>query len=174
MIVTGCCRSGTATVAKLFDLRHEVQFNPKASFQNLKDQHIHPEASWLATPFTSVIHGHSIIHLVRSPLSVISSMAELDFWNDTVAKKYVDFIRKYLPIPSDFTDIQKSAYYWIYWNEPLESYPRIHIEDITTDIQLNQKVDVKTKQVTPEEITDAINTSGLKKEFWEKTKQYGY
>ncbi len=153
MIVTGCQRSGTKTIAKIFGIYHEKQFTPRLDWQTACEiKNILSESSWMARPFVSLLLQRHIpiIHLVRHPLDVISSLLGSNFWGEDPKgildyKPYQIFICTYIKIPEEESistasqqrDIFKSLFYWVYWNQPLEQFPRICIEDFQNTPTLN-------------------------------------
>ena len=149
LIITGCMRSGTMTAAKIFGLKHEVQFVPGTNRGIVNDfTNIAGESSWLVKPFyqSLVDKGHSIILLVRNPIAVINSILGIGFWAKTIHehKPYRDFI---LQFDAGLNDLYNkgasgfvlSVYYVVYWQRQLLRFPRIRIEDIQTDVHLNQR-----------------------------------
>lgn len=148
MIVTGCQRSGTATVARIFGLTHEKIFNPEKLNSETVESLIktigHGESSWLAAPYAKVLSTYtSVIHLVRHPLAVLNSLEGIGFWGTTDNnghEPYREFIFKHLPdIITKDDVIEKSLYYWVEWNRILNKYPRIRIEDIVNAPKLNSR-----------------------------------
>lgn len=140
MIVTGCQRSGTMTCAKIFGINHEVVFVPGVKLEILKNRKIASESSWLAQPFVNYLNSiHKIIHIVRHPLAVVNSLLGIGFWEYSEHEPYRNFVERYLPIPEDYSSLEKSLYYWFEWNSSLLSYPRIQIEAISNAPQLNSR-----------------------------------
>ena len=153
LIITGCMRSGTMTAAKIFGLKHEIQFVPGVTREIINTFYTSNikmlgEASWLAKPFYQLISetGNSIILLVRNPIAVINSMLGIGFWNidNKDHKSHRDFI---LQFDAGLNELSKRGadyfnlctYYVVYWQRQLLRFPRIRIEDIQTDIQLNKR-----------------------------------
>ncbi len=145
MIITGCQRTGTKTIAQIFDLPHEQQFNAITTKPPPFPQ---PEVSWMAAPFLfQVQKNHSVIHLVRNPLDILNSLMGIEFFDPTttsgrVHKKYRDFTYKHLPaLYTQQCPMSKAIYYILHWNILIEQYAvaTIRIEDIKTKVKLNSR-----------------------------------
>lgn len=152
MIITGCQRSGTATIAHIFGLTHEEIINPLNlttwNIEELLPKIGRGEATWLAAPYVALLRKFcKVIHLVRHPLAVINSLEGIEFWTLTKPvmdghAPYRDFIFKHLPDILAYKDvIEKSLFYWLEWNQILgrQSLPRIRIEDWCNVPKLNSR-----------------------------------
>ena len=75
-IITGCGRSGTGFLSKLFNdngikCGHESYYTV-----NNRGQLYEAESSWLATPHINEFKDKKIIRLIRNPVSVIKSFLD--------------------------------------------------------------------------------------------------
>lgn len=181
MIVTGCQRSGTKTLAAIFGIYHEHQFTP---FTRAIPARVASEVSWLAVPWLSHLAEQgpsakqgpttSVLHLVRDPVAVINSLVGMKFWKDQEHEHYREFIYKHLKSvnPSD-SPILQSVQYWVGWNHRVsEAHPvaRLRIEDIHTSTRLNGRT---RASLTSEDIREYLPTV-LKASFMHMKKDYGY
>lgn len=179
MLVIGCQRSGLMTCAEVFRLQHEVQFMPYTSWQRLPKIvcNLKPEASWLAVPFLKTLKSYTnVLHVVRHPLKVIGSMEGIEFWHTHEHKLYRDFIYKYMVEVSikcnalgfrDLPSIEKSMFYWLYWNIMCEGYPRLRIEDFAGVPRLNKR---KRKDLDWNDLPEG----SLRDSVIAKMEEYGY
>lgn len=169
MIITGCSRSGTMSIAQIFGIHHEVQFTPRLGWSNLSQVSIRlrSEASWLAAPFVAELRT-PIIHLVRHPLAVINSLLGIEFWTQDGHKPYRDFLEKFCPTTGD--SIQKSLIYWYEWNKSLSNYPRMRLEDWTSLPQLNSRKRFVEAGLQWSDIPDSKYKNTVKT----LAKEYGY
>lgn len=85
-VVTGCARSGTGYTAALLTrlglpCTHEAVFNPyTVTPPEIPDNQ--GEASWLAVPFLRELpEGTTVLHQVREPIAVISSLVSIHFFD---------------------------------------------------------------------------------------------
>lgn len=142
MIVTGCQRSGTMTVANILGIQHEIQFTPFIDWHNLSSVFLtlKSEVSWMAAPFVSELADKTkIIHLIRHPLKVVNSLIGIKFWTEDCHKLYRAFLQKFCPtVTEGNSPIEKSLIYWYQWNKEL-NFPRIRLEDIMNKPQMNQR-----------------------------------
>jgi len=172
MIITGCQRSGTMTMGSILGIAHEVNFTPLTTWQDInKLDYIPPESSWLAQPFAEILKEKEvpIIHLIRHPINVIASLLGIRFWEGADHEPYREFIIKHLPGIKTFLNhsMAASMFYWIYWNKPLEQFPRIQLETIRNAPILNSRPRAQLKW------TD-IPKNNLKRLVEEKAEEYGY
>lgn len=185
MIITGCQRSGTMSLANVFQINHEVFFTPETNTELvLSRRHSIPsESSWLAVPFLKLLvedghpiakPNHSILHLVRHPYNVINSLEGINFWEGPGHERYREFIYDHLPTVRDYNGLNKSLYYWLEWNKLVESIipkpPRIRIEDWTNIPRLNSR---KRAGLTKEVIENTA-CKELITRVKEKAKEYNY
>ncbi len=142
MIVSGCQRSGTKSVAKMFGLDYEKIFNPTITLSTIPKGVAFEEVSWFAAPFIKYFQNQKIpiIRLVRHPQAVVNSLLGINFWHDSKQKPYRNFILKFLPQIDNFkSPMKKSVYYWTHWNRLLGTIPTIKIESITDALVLNHR-----------------------------------
>lgn len=151
-IVVGTGRCGTVYMARLLTslgimCGHEAIFTPDgvqpaaamtsfASTHDLLHQGqptqpwfdpgcVQAEASWLAAPFLQedIALPSQILHVVRHPLKVISSLHDFHFFNFALPThaQYKAFVLRHLP-PIRFVagEINRAAYFYIHWNRRIE------------------------------------------------------
>lgn len=143
LIVTGCPRSGTTTMAHVLGILHEQQFDVLKAAHTASDMSLmlQSECAWQATPFAAALlqRGIRVLHLVRNPLDTVASMVARGMFvrDDHVSDL---FIRRYVPVPEDGTQLEKCVAVWIGWNERLLSLevPRIRIEDVAGAPRLHE------------------------------------
>lgn len=171
MIITGCQRSGTQSIALAFGLKHEKYFTPhrvKVDDEEVKNIF---EVSWMAQPW--VVQGYfnvPIIHLVRHPFNVLRSILGIRFFDykEEEHTTYRDFIFHHLKdFPRLEDQITQALYYIINWNKPLEKYPRIRVEDIYNLLRANQR---HRSNITIQDISSNM----LFGEFEQLCKRYKY
>lgn len=140
LIVTGCPRSGTTTMAHVLGILHEKQFGIRhvAGMIRRVANHaelgtLESEAAWPAAPFTRVLLEYEchVIHLVRNPRDCIASMMRRQMLNRGPDRND-EFIRKHARIPTRGTRCELLCHFWIEWNRMLSAMklPRIRIEDV--------------------------------------------
>lgn len=181
MIVTGCQRSGTKTLAAIFGIHHEVQFTPRTCAVPAQ---VASEVSWLAVPWLQEIASRSsaeqmIVHLVRDPVDVINSLEGINFWKDMRHGHYLEFVYKHLgTVNRRDSSIVQSVQYWVGWNRLIEDQAldgvqcRLRIEDIHTAVRLNHR---ERAHLTLGEILDALSQyEVLREEFLAMKEDYGY
>lgn len=95
------------------------------------------DSSYMAAPFLSNFSESTIIHLIRHPFQVIYSfLNKLCYfrYETSPTDPYEIFISKYIPELVDMSPIDRACYYYIRWNNMIESsrvkqYIRHKIED---------------------------------------------
>ena len=165
-LVTGMPRSGTVYMARLLTSAglmcgHESIFaldGIEGAIQALSDEYVKTsvvsndvpeswfnhrtqvaESSYLAAPFLdhSCLADTRIIHVVRNPLLVISSLLlDVDFFKEKDQIPYLDFVHKHLPeLKKINNEIERITAYYVWWNNLLEQksvgkqYLRLKIEE---------------------------------------------
>ena len=168
MIITGCQRSGTMSVASALGLPHEVQFTPQVDWGNLARIKIRlrSEVSWMAAPFAAELRT-PIIHLIRHPLKVVNSLVGIDFWTGDTHEPYRSFLKNFCPVPEKADPITQSLVYWHEWNQPLSHYPRIRLEDWTNLPQMNGREKANLTW-------DDVPHSEWKEKTQDLAREYGY
>ena len=190
IIITGTPRSGTQYISKLLTsigvpIGHEQYFGlPLGGIHRNNPQ---GDSSWLAVPYLCE-HKARIIHIVREPVKVISSMMGRDFFNRV--SLYDEFINFYLPIPKDYSLLDKCIYFYVNWNTEIQKYTGSNfykVEDIHKNPQkwlLNISFDKKDKVIYNKNKANGSDTEYLKLKDFKKcelykdlkliTKEYGY
>lgn len=136
LIVTGCPRSGTTTMAHVLGVLHEQQFSVPKAARNAQDTGVmlQSECAWPAAPFVHLLlsRGCRVVHLVRNPLDCIASMSQRQLLGRG-AHVNDAFIRQYAKVPDEDTHLQQLCRMWLAWNRMLSDLklPRIRIEDVT-------------------------------------------
>lgn len=135
LIVTGCPRSGTTTMAHVLGILHETQFSVPKAARNAQrtEMLLRSECAWPAAPFVNLLlsQGARIVHLVRNPLHTIASMIERGMFSREEHVSDV-FIRQYAKVPDEGTQLRQLCKVWLAWNRMLSNWklPRIRIEDV--------------------------------------------
>lgn len=187
MIITGCPRSGTGYIAKLFThagipCGHEQKYYNYQSV-NLTSHVKNPQAesSWLAIPH---LHKYkNILHIVREPMKVISSMMNVDF----LQEGEMEFVAEALPDILKLEGIERYVYFWTQWNMLIEKHTdkRYRIEDINKDprkfitqfiepkvIYINNHYNTWGKYIV--KTIDEIPNGSIKRDFIKRMLKYGY
>lgn len=136
LLVTGCCRSGTLYTSEVLqalhlDVRHERPVAPNGVMGN------DGIASWFLAaddprpPFGPCAHGYEfemVIHIVREPLAVIASSAQLVFDRESSVTAFVERNAPEVALGSGYLDmhteeraILRAARYWYHWNRMAQS-----------------------------------------------------
>jgi hypothetical protein len=174
-----------------------INIKSKESIPNWFDpQKIQADSSYLAAPFLkeNILQNTKIIHLVRSPLKVISShVLDVNFFKYPNDKQILwqNFVLTYLPKLKDITtEIERACYYYIQWNDMIQKSREcfLHkIEDGCTLSLLNflgiseakENLEISTetnswgirkKDLRLEDIPKGI----IKNKFIECAEKYGY
>jgi len=132
LLVTGCGRSGTKSVAYLLrcgglNVPHERRMGADGI------------SSWLfgvdsrAVPWGPAPEDYSfdyVVQLTRNPLLAIPSIA-------TFNKRSWDYIKAHVPVSPSDPPLLKAAKYWLMWNELIETRAeaRLRIEDMPAAIE---------------------------------------
>lgn len=131
-VITGTPRSSTGYMAKLFTCAGIPCGHEQIYFVNKNKLHRvnrpQAESSWLAVPY---LYKHdNIIHIVRDPLKVISSMMNADFLRK--GNGDIEYIAKLLPDIVNYEGIEQYAYFWTEWNKEIDKHTdkRYNIENI--------------------------------------------
>lgn len=156
MLITGCMRSGTKTIAAVLRLQHEKQFHPGMDQANPPINYIN-EVSWIAAPFIDQLKPvTAIIHLIRHPLAVIRSIVGTGFFNlqhqeNLLHEPFRNFLYDYMPELEKLPPELAATEYWIGWNEMITnaSIPAIRIEDIINAPIINSRTraDISWKDI---------------------------
>lgn len=150
ILITGCPRSGTAYMARLFTeagipCGHEQEIHnnkgqPMEMVRNAK-----AESSWLAVPYLSQFKD--IIHITRNPFKVINSMLNVGFLDEE--KGDIEYISQSLPEILEIKGIEQYVYFWTEWNKLIENHTkkRYNIEDINKDPRKFLSQYIEPKQI---------------------------
>lgn len=111
ILITGNCRSGTGYIAKLlqafgYDIGHEITGTDGISDYKK------------AIP-SEITKYRTVIHIVRHPIFVISSMT-------TIMDRSWNFIFKHIPKPGSISLLYKCMYVWYYWNVMINKSYHVH------------------------------------------------
>ncbi len=183
-IITGCPRSGTGFMARLFTeagiaCGHEQKHGFEHGFRVDNPQ---AESSWMAEADTETIH------IVRNPLEVVSSMITRRFLEDDMrGNEYTKFAFDNVPELKGLSGFNRYMYFWIAWNRRIEKQTkkRFRIEDIDNDKEgfikeyCTPKNIYKNERYNANEIRkilklEDIPDSKIKEEFIEMAERYGY
>ena len=125
-LVTGVPRSGTGYMYKLLESAgiktgHEKIFTVKGyDSTNLKNKEA--DSSWLAVPFLneSILSNTKVIHVIRNPYDVVSSILHIGLFNPKQARDYTRFIYKYLPdIKNLDRELEKAVSFYVRWSNKI-------------------------------------------------------
>jgi len=151
LIVTGCPRSGTMSMAHMLGIPHERRFDLDVAIYDWWNGWW-PDCAWQAAPHVEELlsRGASIVHLVRHPLDVVSSLLYNQHWLIEPGREtpYEQFAKQFImemPLPPEATDADKELAFWLYWNQLVEkapNIPRIRIESIGNPLRLNHRQNI--------------------------------
>ena len=147
-VVTGCSQSGTGYVAQLLmnaglPCGHEAVFNrwnpgyaTRPRLDTTAAKALKGDSSYAAAPFLKETPtGWAIVHLVRPPLDVISSVVGRRQLDHPRRWKWALFVDHHADILAEPPGSWRAAAYWVRWNQLVE--PRAHlrwnVEAITLD-----------------------------------------
>jgi hypothetical protein len=197
-VITGTPRSGTGYMAKLFTsagvpIGHEMFFGqpghgyyPKGAVG---------DSSWMAVPFIHNFMGEGvqIIHVVRDPLKVVSSMHQGKHLDNQVMEtnEYSMFKRKRLPSMMRFHGLDRYLYFWTAWNKEISNLcqARFKLEEVVkdpTDILKTLGIRYKDKELYVKKYNQRENPKyfkledlhrcnrDIKKKFLTLAESYGY
>lgn len=171
MIVVGCPRSGTTSLAKLLGFSHETQFTIGRPVPNLYNLRLlaNSEVSWMAAPHVSRMRAHAVplLHLVRHPLRVIASLCATGFWA-TAHVAYRELARGHVAECDGKSPVLASALLWLRWNGFCAGLPRLRIEDVANAPRSN------TGPAFEVAWDDIDNESVRRDVFALATEEYGY
>lgn len=162
LLITGCGRSGTGFMAKIFEAvgvlsGHEVLFSPLQSAW--PHGWVGVESSWLAAPFLAQLPSHvHVVHQVRHPFDVIRSFMKYGFFEQP--DDYANFCYRHVSSIHEWQDpLDRCIQYWISWNEMIEQrgVPWHRVEDLSA-VQL-----VKMAEVAGLGISEHVFEAALKK-----------
>jgi len=136
LIVTGTGRCGTKFIAMvLTELGYPCIVEKRFNYGGYSDDHkftIPREASWMAAPVLDQVPADTVVHLVRHPRLVISSMLQMGLFTDVNVIGYCNYAHEYLPGLNDCKNpLDKAAYMYLEWNKMIEGYADIlhRVED---------------------------------------------
>lgn len=149
-LVTGTPRSGTMYMSKLLTslgvpCGHEQVFTASGIIE--QDVVMVAESSWMAVPFLNnpFLYNATIIHVVRHPIQVISSIINsLYFFNRSYPKNEFETVAyKFTPdlIVND-NQVARACLFYVHWNEIVEpiAHFRYHVEDEVSDLMSFLKI----------------------------------
>lgn len=194
MLITGCPRSGTAYLSRLFTYAglpcgHEQKYNNIPSdvspdnFRTIVPAIKNPkaESSWWAVPHLK--NHDKIIHITRDPLKVISSMMKHSF----LEGQDIAEVARTLPKILELQGIERYAYFWTEWNSIIEKHTktRYTVEEIDKNPRrfLAQFIEPKAIYFNnhynswgkyEQKTLKDIPAGEIKDNFIKKLKQYGY
>lgn len=142
LVITGAQRSGTryvATVLRRAGLNATHEGNEPGTGWRTHDPREGPRcdvdidvcwhsAWWLDT----TLAASTVVHLVRAPLaSIASSVVRRTFYRPRPSGRWA---MDRLPTIAEGSNIERSARYWVLWNEMIEPHAnwRVRVEDIGT------------------------------------------
>lgn len=195
-VVTGTPRSATRFMGQLFTsvgipIGHEMFYGMPGCGIYVDDAK--GDSSWLAVPHLESIKnaGAIIIHIVRNPLKVVSSLhhSQINFDNP-MDNMFTIYKVKHLPSIYRYQGLDRYLHFYIEWNKQIEKYAdfRFRIEDLDKDPHIlfdKIGVDIKGKKLHDDRRTNAykdveyltlkdLDKCSLKNEFLSVAKKYGY
>lgn len=141
LIVTGCPRSGTSTIAYVLGIPHEQHIRAATIAKRVQDNEVRlqSECSWAAAPFAHLLLSREcrVVQIVRHPLRAIPSMMHRKL---LAGHENDAFIRKHTKMPEGLTHLEELCCFWLAWNRMLGKLkvPRIRIEDVAHAPQLHR------------------------------------
>jgi hypothetical protein len=161
-LITGCPRSATLYMALLFQtagipIAHEQYFGVPGAGYWLN--YAIGESSSMAVPFLSKVpSGTKVIHIVRDPLKVVTSLYE---WGLFESDKYWFslMMKDYFPSIFEFKGLDKYLHFYIGWNRQIEIFTKLRyrIEDINKN---------------PKKIFEDLGENVEGKKLWTDTKTH--
>ena len=144
-LIVGTPRSGTTFMSKLFTsagwpTNHEAWFGNPGYGTWLRDAT--GEASWMALPFTEEVKRRNkdarIVHIIRNPLKVISSLMHSNFLTYKAFQRnaYTMYLKSQLPEIVAYEDLDRYIFFWMRWNQECRKRADLtyRIEDINKDL----------------------------------------
>jgi len=190
-IITGCPRSGTGFMSKLFSYAgipcgHEQIYGCDVGYRTVNFE---AESSWMAMPF---LRRHKdIIHITRDPLKVISSLWGMEGL-ENIEDDYISFVYHHLPDIAEYSGLEKYMYFYTEWNKAIEKHTdnRYKLEDINKDKRkfISQFIEpeeiyvkedyngfVSRRKEEPPKLTlKDLPRGKVKRQFKKLSKRYGY
>ena len=136
LLVTGTGRCGTKFIAMMLnELGYPCIVEKRFNYGGYSGDHkftIPREASWMAAPCIDQVPNATIVHLVRHPRNVISSMSNMGLFTSVNVIGYCNYAHKYLPSLNDCRNpLDKAAHFYLEWNRMIEGHANIfhRVED---------------------------------------------
>ena len=134
-VITGMPRSGTTFVADLLTqggvvCNHELYYGMPAS--SIMRENAVAEASWLALPHLDrdkALHGYKVIHLLRNPLRVVSSLVQMGLLEDDqfATNPYTIYADKTVSV-RHLSGLDRYLHFCIHWNLQVEKRADGHVQ----------------------------------------------
>ena len=192
IIITSCPRSGTGFMAKLFTFAgipcgHEQIYGFGEGHKVLYPK---ADSSFMAVPFLK--RHKEILHIVREPLKVVSSLWAMKGLELEYVDKYMGFVFDNLPSLHDYEGLERYMHFYIEWNKKIEEHTdnRYRLEDICKDKKGFISQFIEPKAIYEEEDYNSLKSrtgqaptqlklkdmpkGKIKNEFIKLTKKYGY
>lgn len=126
-LITGTGRCGTRTLSVFltragYSCGHESIFRHGGRPKDIPD--VVAESSWMAAPYLDDerLKDTTIIHLVREPIRVVSSIIHIGLFTSENVAGYAHFIYLHLPKLKRYNTLNKALYFYIEWNRMIEPY----------------------------------------------------
>lgn len=165
-LITGTGRCGTGYIAQVLcsvgiKCTHEQVFNIKGinfAEKCITERRNNPqwgwvgESSWLAVPYLQepLLKNTLIIHLIRHPKDAIDSFLSMRFWTHPAYTEVAAWATQWLPgLNNCETPEEKSAYFYVKWNQMIEPYAAIRhrVEDPVEQLLDYLGIDYKGKKL---------------------------
>jgi len=150
-LVTGTGRCGTGTLSIFlthagYPCGHESIFRWGGRPSHIEGV---AESSWMAAPYLDDerLEDTTIIHLVRDPIKVVSSIVHIGLFTSENVAGYAHFIYLNLPELKEYSVLDKAVYFYTKWNEMIE--PRA---DVFFRLEDGPETLIEKLELEPEEI----------------------
>lgn len=114
-IITGTPRSGTKYISEVLNIAHEKCFVPGGPKPPLVN-----EASWLAVPYVEQYPQVTVVHLIRNPLDVVTSLVRIGHMDIASTGRgrdpFVRFLYEHCPQAALPTPEESAIRFYIDWN----------------------------------------------------------
>jgi len=169
-VVTGCARSGTKYTATVLTLSgiltgHEGVINSwKPDTWTIKDDWktstYDGDVSFLAAPHVKYLSsaGLTVVHLVRPPLQVVSSIVN-NQWTFDLRAPYMQYIAHHIPeLMETPPGPQRAALYWLRWNTlAAQNYDFLWDTTNITSENIHELADATGVTVTKKAVKKAVD-----------------
>jgi len=195
-VIVSTGRAGSTYTASLLskaDVKcsHEMWFTPSGFYKNLRH---HGDSSWLAVPYLEENPNltEKVVHQVRNPLDVVSSLYGIGFFEPENSNSFNDFVRRSFQLTGN--PLIDCVRFWTEWNTRCEEISEVTylFEDLLNDpcvvfsaldIQIDNQKIARLKDVSKKKINSRRRVEiGLvdipegreKRDMIDLARKYGY